>query len=79
MSDDYERFSEKEVLEMIKSEQKKVWNTCVLLSLMNEGLIDETSFWMKYVSLNRDLCDDLFEKLYRFKRDRRKWAKKFKA
>lgn len=75
MHDDYERFSEKEVLEMIKSSCQKVWDTCVLLSLLNDGKIDKPAFLLKYPSFERNLSDNI----YKFRRDRREWARKFKA
>lgn len=73
--DDYETFTEKEVLEMIRSSCQKVWDTCVLLSLLNEGKINKPSFLLKYPSFKRDLC----ENIYKFKRDRREWVRKFRA
>lgn len=39
--DDYERYSEREVLEIVRSASAKIWNTCILISLDYRGQITE--------------------------------------
>ena len=77
--DDYERFTEKEVLEIIKSEQKKVWDTCILFSLIYEGNISNLKLLHEYPYIRHFLCANLGDKFEKFKRDRREWARKFRA
>lgn len=77
MDDDYERYTEKEVLEMINYSCQKVWNTCVLISLIYEGRIQNTKLLRQYSNIKRGLCSDLPDKFEKFRHDRRAWLRIF--
>lgn len=73
--DDYETFTDKEVLEMIHSTCTKVWNTCLLLSLVETGRIGRATAIAEY-GLGGENLQKIME---RFKQDRRAMARMFSA
>ena len=70
---DNEYFTSAEVIEMIKSSCAKVWNTCLLVSLVDTGRIGRATAICEY-GLGADNLDGILEK---FKKDRRLMMKRF--
>lgn len=77
MDDDYERYTEKEVIEMINYSCQKVWHTCILISLINEGRIQNTKLLRQCCNIKQCLCSDLPDKFEKFRHDRRAWLRIF--
>lgn len=70
---DDEYFTSAEVIEMIKSSCAKVWNTCLLVSLVDTGRIGRATAICEY-GLGAENLEGIMEK---FRKDRHLMIKRF--